>query len=122
MHDTYKVYVLTDDRNKMKDLKKIMDIINMSTPVNTGSEIVDIADAVVVFTDGRFSNHRRTILFTRRYGFIMFEESDWQGEGSSYSSLTPGDVMNLLLAQKEAGHFDRFIEGIRKVFAAPLGR
>lgn len=103
----------------MENLRKIMDIINMSTPVNTGSEIVDIADAIIVFADGRFSNRRRTILFNREYGFLMFEESDWQGEGSSYTSLTSGDVMNMLLAQSEAGHFDRFIEGLRKVFAAP---
>lgn len=103
----------------MEVLTKIQAILDMAQPVNTGETIIDIADAIVVFADGRFSNRRRTILFNREYGFLMFEESDWQGEGSSYTSLTSGDVMNMLLAQSEAGHFDRFIEGLRKVFAAP---
>lgn len=98
----------------MERLKEIAAILEMAEPVNAGEGVViDTKDAVLIYSDGQFSDQGIDIYLHPDHGFIQYEWSRWQGAGSYWRQLSTGDVLKHLLSLYDAEHFDRMVSGLR---------
>jgi len=102
---------------KDKELFELfMFILRAESPVNVEGIIEDLAQFTEVFQDGEYSDSGFKIFINPETGVLLeYDWSNWQPKNERYRFVSLDYYMNRLINCGEGTHFDRYVEGLRKI-------
>lgn len=102
----------------MSEIQERIDrILSADNPVNVNGEIEDLKDYVKIFSDGRWGHSGFSYYYNEKtHSLIMYSWDNWQPPTSGYEKATIEDYVGRMMNATDDNHFQRYIDGFKKIF------